>query len=394
VVNTFRLLLGVIMLALLPACQLINLNPGFEPDPELERQVLGDTSQAIPDPQLLQMTPELQRYLEAHVPANLSGWNLVSRLQELLFSEDYLNIVYDESANLTATGVFEQRQANCLSLVGLYITMARHYGLDANYQTVQVRPVWDRRGSLLVLSEHVNAIGRLNSTDRYIVDFTPEVRLQHNTARIVSDQQARALYFNNMAVESLIAGDLQLAREYARFAVRTDSELDLAWNTLGSILNRLDEPELAEYSYQKSAWLNRNNASVINNLARFYAAQGDDETAERYRRAVESYNQRNPYYHYSLGGVAFEGEQYQDALAHFQQAIRRNDLEPDFYFALGVTYRELGEDEMADQVLQLAAAMRELGDQVYRPTQDRVRRIDGRSILRSSSAGFTVEFVD
>jgi len=59
-----------------------------------------------------------------------------------------------------------------------------------------------------------------------------------------------------------------------------------------------------------------------------------------------------------------------------------------------MTHRQMGEEETADQLIQLAVALSELGDQTYRSTQSRVRRIDTRSILRSSSAGFSVEFID
>lgn len=390
----FRRLWLLFPLLALSSCQLINLNPDFGPDPALEQRILGEDPIVVPYIGLLDIDAELIDYLDQHVAPDLSDWDLVSRLQELLFSEDYLFIQYDETANLTAAGVFREQRANCLSLVSLYVTMARHFNLDVRYQTVQVRPVWDRRGGLLVLSEHINALGRLSVSDRYIVDFTPEVRLQHNTATTVSDEQALARYFNNVAVEHLLAGDLELALQNARYAIVTDPTLDIAWNNLGGILNRHSEQQLAEYSYQRAAWLNRNNASVINNLARFYAAQGDEQRAARYSRAVESYNRRNPYYHYMLGNLAYEETAYDDAIDHFRRAIQRNDLEPDFYFALGMTHRQMGEEETADQLIQLAVALSELGDQTYRSTQSRVRRIDTRSILRSSSAGFSVEFID
>src|SRR5690606_37483024 len=112
-------------------------------------------------------------------------------------------------ANLTASQTFAERRANCLSLVNLYIGMARHLGLNAQYQTIQIRPVWNRKGELLVLSEHINALGRLGPTNQYIVDFTPGVRLQQQTAKVITDQQATALYFNNLAVEHLIEGELE-----------------------------------------------------------------------------------------------------------------------------------------------------------------------------------------
>lgn len=382
-----------VVLASLSACQMVSLNPGFRPDAEIEQRMLGSEPVA-PAINLLSVDSALAEYMHTHIPAELSGWDLVARLQELLFSPDYLNVRYDDSANFSASEVFQERRANCLSLVNLYIAMARFQGLDAQYQTAQVRPQWDRRGELLVLSEHINALGRLGSSNRYIVDFTPEIQLQQQTAKLVSDQQALALYFNNLAVEYLVNEQLDEALTYFRYALATDPELAIAWNNMGSAWNRSGDDELAEYSYLKAAWLDRNNPTAVNNLARFYSLRGDEAEAQRHRRAVQRYNNRNPYYHYMQGNISFVEENYEQAQRHFQRAIQRNRLEPDFYLALGLTYEEMGMEDESQEAVDLAIALRELGDQTYRSSQSRVRRIDNRSVLRATSSGFSVQFVD
>lgn len=367
---------------------------GFQPDPQLEQDIWGSQPITLPERQLLALNDDIADYLTTHIPPDLAGWDLVDRLQELLFSPDYLNIQYDDTANFTAMETFAARRANCLSLVNLYIAMARHHGLPVNYQTVQVRPIWNRRGELVVVSEHINAIGRVGGRGRYILDFTPEVRLQRQTDTVISDEQAVALYFNNLAVDYLVGGQLEEALEYFRYALTIDPNLAMVWNNLGSVWTRLEREDLAEYSYLKAAWLDRSSASSYNNLVRLYSQQGETEKADRYRRAVDSYNQRNPYYHYMLGNLAYEDGEYGRAAEHFQRAISRYDLEPDFYLALGMTYREQGEEERYLELAQLSLALRELGDQAYRADGQQVRRIDTRSVLRSTGRGFSVQFVD
>jgi Flp pilus assembly protein TadD len=390
--HCFQIVLVVLLAGVLGACRLISINTGFRPDPVIEEQLLFRNQTEIPDPGLLTMTPDMEAYLAEHVDPKLYGWDLVVQLQSLLFSDEYLGIVYDDAANLSASGVFTERRANCLSLVNLYITFARHLDLQVEYQTAKVRPTWNRRGELLVVSEHINALGRLTANSQYVVDFTPEVQLQQASAKTITDQEALALYFNNLAVERLINGDTDGAREKVEFALALDPSLDIAWNNLGSILGRLGQGELAEYSYQKAFWLNRNNASAISNLARLYDGRGDVELATKYAAAVEDYKRRNPYYHYMLGNAAFEEGEFADAQRHFERAIRRNDLEPDFYLALGLTHQEMGDEELGEELLLMGQAMRALGDQRYRSSQSRLRRIDNRSILRSTSAGIRVEF--
>lgn len=393
VLKTFRVIFLLLSLSLLGACQFSGLNPGFRESDEFELQILGDSID-VPDIDLLALDQAVIDYLDANIEPGLGGWDLVERLQAILFEPEFLNIQYDDTANFTASEAFRERRANCLSLVNLYIGMARHLGLQVSYQTVQIRPMWNRRGELLILSEHINALGRISPTNQYIIDFTPEVRLQQQTAETISDTAAQALYFNNLAVELLIDGQTQQALELFRVALALDPGLAMAWNNIGSALGRLDKPELAEYSFLKASLLDRNNASSINNLARYYAEIGDTAKSQRYRRAVQSYNNRNPYYHYMLGNLAFEEKNFDAARDHFQEAIRRNDLEPDFYLALGLTFRELGDSKAYDDLSMMSVAIRELGDQTYRASQNRLRRIESRSILRSTSAGLTIQVID
>ncbi|MDP3516342.1 MAG: tetratricopeptide repeat protein [Pseudohongiella sp.] len=378
---------------MLSACQFAGLSPGFREDDALELQILG-TDTRVPDVDLLALDQSVIDYLDANIEPGLASWALVERLQVLLFTPEFLDIQYDDAANFTATEAFKERRANCLSLVNLYIGMARHLGLDVRYQTVQIRPMWNRRGELLVLSEHINALGRVGPSNQYIVDFTPEIRLQQHTAEVITDRQAQALYFNNLAVEHLVEGRTQEALELFRVALALDDALAMAWNNIGSALGRLNQPTLAEYSFLKASLLDRSNASAVNNLARYYAEIGETAKSQRYRRAVQSYNNRNPYYHYMLGNLAYEEKNFDAARDHFQEAIRRNDLEPDFYLALGMTFRELGDTKAYDDLSMMSLAIRELGDQTYRASQNRLRRLESRSILRSTSAGLTIQVVD
>lgn len=388
----YRAIFLVLLTGVLGACQFMGLNTGFRENPALEQRIIGQYIQP-PPLDLSGLDQNVISYLDANIDPRLRGWNLVERLQELLFSPDYLNMQYDDLANFTASQAFAERRANCLSLVNLYIGMARHLGLDVQYQTIKMRPVWNRRGEVMILSEHINAHGRIGPTNRYIVDFTPEVRLQSQTARLISDTEALALFFNNVGVEYLIAGEYEKAREQFSYALVVNPELSIAWNNMGSVLKNLEENELAEYSLLKSAALDRDNASAYNNLARLYFDQGDTEKGERYRRAVETYNRRNPYYHYMLGNLAYEDGAFEQARAHYQDALRRDANEPDFYLALGLTFREMGDEKAFADLSQMAAAVRELGDQTYRASQSRVRRVENRATFRLTGAGTSLRVI-
>ena len=384
-------LLGVLLaMSLLSACSMVRLELPFAADKELEATILNQREDAFPNLDAMALDQQIIDYLEANVTDRSSDYRIVDRLQELLFSEGYLNLQYDDLRTRTAVQTFEDRQGNCLSVVSLYIAMARHFGVDAQFQTVKVRPSWDRRGEHLVLSQHINAIGRLGQDTQYVVDFTPEITLQQLTANRVSDSQARALYFNNLGVESLIADELDKAAAYFRNALFIDPELSIVWNNIGSTYSRQGNKDLAEYSYRKAFALDRSNATAINNLVKFHTARGDVATAERYAKAIERFNNSNPYFHYNLGNVAYAEGNFEIARMHYERAIRRKESEPDFYLALSKTYEMLGDLEQSELQLGLARVAVLNSDQLYLPSRNKVRVVDEKSILRSSSAGFSV----
>src|SRR5690606_6906515 len=170
-----------------------------------DSRIIQQEADAFPQIDLLALNQDIIDYLEANVPGSRSDWETVQRLQTILFDPAYLNIQYDDQITRTAIETFESGRGNCLSVVSLYIAMARHMGLEVSFQTVAIRPRWDMRGELLVLSQHINATGRLSQNSYYVVDFTPDVSVQQLTSSKVSDAYARALYFNSRGVESLIA---------------------------------------------------------------------------------------------------------------------------------------------------------------------------------------------
>jgi len=93
----------------------------------------------------------------------------------------------------------------------------------------------------------------------------------------------------------MLIGDFEFALGFLQNALWIDPELSIAWNDIGTACNRLGNLELAEYSYQMAFDVEQTNATVINDLARFYQAQGDDERAGTYRSAISRFNRKNPY---------------------------------------------------------------------------------------------------
>lgn len=374
----------------LASCRTIDLEMDFQVDQSLQQRIVTQSTDLYPSIDLLYINDEVKALIDSVVPATSGEEYKVRLLQDILFTEDYLNIQYSDDQTHTAMEVFESREGNCLSVMNLYVAMARYLGLDAEYQTVEVQPHWDRRGDLLVLSQHINARGRFSARQHYVVDFTPEIALQQLTADTVTDHQARALYFNNLGVEALIKEDTEQALIYFQNALFLDDQLSIAWNNIGSTYNWLDQAELAEYSYKMAFNTDDRNATSINNLARFYSTRGDESKAREYRLAIERFNNRNPYYHFAIGNYAYSQENFDEAIDRFRRAIRLKEEEPDFYFALAQTHLTLGNRSAAIRYDELAKQIIVANEEIYQPSDQKVRVIDSSTILRDSSPGISI----
>ena len=88
--------------------------------------------------------------------------------------------------------------------------------------------------------------------------------------------------------------------------------------------------------------------------------------------------------------MAYADGDFEMARTHYEQAIRRKESEPDFYLALSKTYEMLGDTEQSAIQLGLALVAVLESDQLYLPSRNKVRVVDEKSILRSSSAGFSI----
>ncbi|GJM14587.1 MAG: hypothetical protein DHS20C12_29900 [Pseudohongiella sp.] len=285
---------------------------------------------------------------------------------------------------------FYAHEGNCLGVMNLYIAMARYAGVEANFQTVDVQPSWDRRGDLLVLSQHINASGKISARRTYIVDFTPEISLQQLTSDIVSDRVARSLYFNNLGVEKLLENKYEEALDYFKNALFLNEESTIAWNNIGSNYNKLGNEEFAVYAYRMAFSLDDNNATAINNLAKYYRRSGNIPLAEEYEEAIVRFNERNPYFHFAQGSVAFDAGDFEQARRSFRRAVRLKEEEPDFYYALAGTHLKLGNQVEAKRWSDTAGRILAMYDNIYQPSNEKVKIIDSASILRDSSYGFSI----
>jgi Flp pilus assembly protein TadD len=245
----------------------------------------------------------------------------------------------------------------------MFVAMARHAGLDAAFQEVDVPPDWSFREDAFVLNRHVNVVvdigrgvpatqlgslfGRPVRAGEHVVDFNMDDFRTTYDRRRISDARALAHFYNNLAVERMAAGDFASALSYFRRAIARDPLFSPAWTNLGILYLRRSHPEHAEAAYVQALRADGTDLVAMSNLAHLYDRQGDDQRAAVYRSRVAAHREQNPYYRFQLAREAFEAGDYDVAIRHLKYSIRKQRSEDRFYFLLGLSFVKKGDEQAA-----------------------------------------------
>jgi tetratricopeptide (TPR) repeat protein len=310
----------------------------------------GSAGQTLRSPEdVFGLSADMARFLDENVGGKtderaftgLVGAMEVFGIRELVYTD----------RTLTASEAFAQRRGNCLAFTNMFLVMARKVGLNARFQEVRIPPDWIKQGELQVLRRHVNVYIQLTGKGKSldgkgvrVVDFDTEGVPSESTETVISDNRALAHFYNNWAVESLEAGNLELAFAYARKALQDgDSGFAPAWGLIGVLYGRADRPDLAEAAYLRALHAEPSDTVAMSNLQRLYASQDRTELADYYKAQVLAHRLKNPYFRMEKAREAYQAGDYQTAVGHLKKAISMKKDESEFYFLLRDSYYKMGD---------------------------------------------------
>lgn len=264
-----------------------------------------------------------------------------------MFSLDYAEITR------TASKTFHDRQGNCLSFTMLFVTLARAAGLSASFQSVEVPPSWSYEGHV-VIANHVNTSVRMGHSEETIVDFNIRPYQGDQPRRRISDDYALGLFYANLGAEAMLRGEYAPALAYLREAAKVEPDIAGIWVNLGVLYSRHGRHDYAESAYLRALEVDDDQESALANLALVYQALGETELAAEYRDRVQSYRERNPYYHYTKAVLAYEEQRFDAALASLRKALRLKRDEHAFYTLRGEVETALGKERHAARSFERA----------------------------------------
>ena len=315
-----------------------------------------DTSE-IRDPSLFEVDDDMRAFIAEHVNNDRASRERMRLLLRGMLQSGLMSLDYNDATTKTARQTFHDRVGNCMSFTALFVALAREANLDVAFQTVEVPPIWYSDSDLVILNNHVNALVKHNFGKRVTVDFNvTELKGDYETVE-VSDEYALALYYNNMAMDALRAGDQEKSFALLKKSIETYPDIAANWANLGVIYSRSGLDDYAIAAHLQALDLDKDHRPSLTNLASLYQSRGDQETAESYRRRVRRYQDQNPYYHYSHALAAFNDGDLQGASARLERAMALKDSEHKFYQLQGLIAAQQGDTDLALQSIEKAHSL-------------------------------------
>ncbi|NUQ72827.1 MAG: tetratricopeptide repeat protein [Polyangiaceae bacterium] len=248
------------------------------------------------------------------------------RLVAYLNDENRLGFQYAPNLSLTAAQAFHERRGDCIAYTNLFIAISRYLGLPTYYVHVsEVLSHYEHRG-LFFTSSHV-AVGYGSGPSAVVVDFTKSTTdWKLAIYRAVDDATAAALYYNNLAVDAMMNGDLDEAERMLRFLIEKKPEVEETYNNLGVVLNR-------KAKYQEAlAVLERGMKAFptykplyTNGLVAARGAKRADLEKDFELRGQEIAD-RNPYFLFARGMSSYQSGELGQAVDELEKAAR---MKPD-----------------------------------------------------------------
>lgn len=319
---------------------------------------------ATPDFDVLALPDAAHALLRDAIGKRTHATGRLQAVQSLFAEGQPLAMRYDAGTTLSVAGAFDQRVGNCLTFTQMFVALAREAGLDARFEEVAVPFHWEQMGVALALNRHIAVYGRVMGRT-YEVDFG-QVLAGFPTfeKRIVSDQRARAQFFNNLGAEALTRREFEPAIRHFNRALALEPQLSFVWSNLGVALSQLGEMDDAEKSFLWALEVDRYDLSALSNLVLLYDRTARPDLAEGFRRRVERYRAQNPYDDYLKGEQALADERFEDAARYIKRALRDKPQDVGFHLALARAYQGLGKEHVARATLRKAQRLSEDHDKI------------------------------
>ena len=317
---------------------------------ELQARGLAPERVVVP----FELSDEMRQWAQDKASRTVLPADKLRALRDALMDPDQMKIEYAWGYTGTATEVFEERRANCLSFTNLFLGMARELGVPVFFLAIDRVETYRKAGDLVVVSDHVAVAYGDTRTDLLVFDFSPYQNEGYRAVRPISDLTAIAMFYSNRGAEMLQEGRVYDAASWLRTAVTIDPELSPAWVNLGVVLRRAGDLEGAEDAYKHALEIDPRSYSAYQNLAALLQLQERHEEAAGFLEVLQKTPTRNPYSYLSLGDISLRSGRLEEARRFYRRAVGLSGDDAEIFAALGQLAIAQGDLRTARKMLRKA----------------------------------------
>jgi hypothetical protein len=353
--------LVLLLCAALGACA--SLPPPPQPDALFDDRAFAPPSEPVDVQQVFALSDAMRRYLDVEIAAQLHRKGAREGLVDALYARSQLKLEYDAAMTRNAAQAFDARAGNCLSLVIMTAALARHLGLDVQFNDVFADETWSRSGDLMVNSGHVNlTLGHRLGDDRFrfdggrtlMIDFNPPRPGERPMLRAISETTVTAMFMNNRAAEALVGGRIADAYWWARGALLHAPTFAPAYNTLAVVYLRHGQAARAEQVLRHMLEREPGNTTLLANLVRALETQGRTADAQEVAQRLARIEPTPPFHWFNVGVAALKRQDYRAARDAFAREVDRAAYYHEFHYGLALAYFGLGETTQGRRHLAMA----------------------------------------
>ena len=326
-------------------------------------QLFQPPSAPVSAADIFKLTPEMKDYAQQQIARRQREKSPQQALFDALYAKGQLKLEYDSTMTRNAAQAFQARAGNCLSLVIMTAALAREANMQVSFQSVAVDDSWSRSGNLYFSSGHVNLMlgkPKLDNHNGYdtaefmTIDFVPPEVLRRQATQSLEEHTIIAMYMNNRAAETMVAGQIDDAYWWARKAIEYDPGFIPAYNTLGVIYQHHGDAVAAEqvlrYAYQQTP----SNTVVMFNLAQSLRDLNRPAEAQVLADQLARLEPQPPFYFFNLGREAMRQGDYARARGLFARELVRDPYYHEFHFWMAAASYMTGDLADADKHMKLA----------------------------------------
>jgi len=275
-------------------------------------------------------------------------------LRDYLYAKSERPFEYAPHLTLSAERAWNERRGDCMAFSMLFASLARGVGIPVYFVHVRDVESFYERGGELFVSSHV-AVGHGRGPNAKIYDFKKEITdWKLSLYRAIDDDGARALYYNNVAV------DWMLARKYADakrlFRVLTERAPDVAepYNNFGVLLLRTRAPDEALRVLEAGIARFPSYKPLYTNALAAAEAAGRPDKALAFEKAMQKIVHEDPIFVFGRGMRLLSRGAYAAAVSELSRAHEAMPDSPVVLAGLGRAYVGTGDVARGAQALEQA----------------------------------------